>query len=176
LGSLEDYGRKVLFGGIKTLRKTNFVNPNDGFQFSLITGFDYSRFKLFLLSILWRATISTREMFQDAQIPDIDKENLRNMIISGNAGKDNEYPITFFSYLNDPTVAKDIIMQPIISKTNQRLIISFLLGGLIISFYVSSKYSMNDIKEYALTYESFNILYIPKGNGMNFILKCCNLI
>lgn len=179
LGQLDDYGKLVLFPNSKSsadLEEIVLSNPIDGAKMSVISGYDYGKFKLFLLSILWRSSISSREMFKEGKIPTEDEENIRKMILNNNSGNIDEYPITLMSYLNDTSVARDLIMQPIRSKTEERLIISFLIAGFCFMFYVSSKYSkMEEIEKYSLTHKRFCILHIPLGKGWDFIKNFCGI-
>ena len=57
ISKYEDYIAKYLKGGIE-------LNFEDDGSVIKVGGIDYKIFKLFQLSILWRASISTRELFQ----------------------------------------------------------------------------------------------------------------
>src|SRR5229473_2688230 len=60
IGQLEDYARKVLYGGKvavpESLTFMNQVNPH-GMKYTYCQNINHKKFKLFLLSILWRASI-----------------------------------------------------------------------------------------------------------------------
>ena len=77
LGRLETYGSKVLYGGLSRneyIECKNYKNLFDGCEFSVCENVDYKRFKLFLLSILWRASVTKRDLFNEAKMSSEDEE------------------------------------------------------------------------------------------------------
>jgi hypothetical protein len=79
----EDYAAKVIFGGTPIAA----IDHADGI---LVRGIDYPRFKLFQLSLIWRAGMSN--------LPEIPTrlfgrhpERLRQMLLQGNPGRQYEY-------------------------------------------------------------------------------------
>jgi len=67
LGRLETYFADVWFNRPLRPRQLEGQEVNN-------VGLDYARFKLFLLSILWRADLSTLKAFQDVGCPGLDEE------------------------------------------------------------------------------------------------------
>ena len=51
---------------------------------------DYTMFKLFLMSLLWRISIST--IFNDVKLEKVNEEQLRQMVYRGDAGRDLDFP------------------------------------------------------------------------------------
>ncbi len=175
IGTLEDYGRKVLFGGLKgneALRYSQHRNPYDGFSYTRWYNVDYAKFKLFLLSILWRACISTRPAFSDAVVSFEDLENLRSMIFNNQPGNVYEYPIVFMTYLNDKGVPSDYIFSPLKGNHPDRPLITFLLGGFVFVFNITKKYpNLTDIIDITLiTNGEYTIMNFPQGKAWDFIL------
>ena len=180
IGELETYGRKVLFGGLsqkKDIKARNYRNPSDGFQYTVFENVDYKQFKLFLLSLLWRAAISKRKTFKEAQISTENKEKLRKMIFTRDAGEINNFPIVILSYLRDNTALSDLIAQPIKSSTIDNDLITMMLAGFVFVFNITNNYKkISEIKDITITPEGkFTILHIPKGEILNFILKYANI-
>lgn len=93
IGKLDDYGAKFFYDKF----------PNDVLPcFKIIDGeecvvrendpfYDYKKMKLFLLSILWRSSISTRPLFQKVKLRREVEESLRLMIINGKPDEPDEY-------------------------------------------------------------------------------------
>ena len=180
IGSLETYGRKVLFGGLSQnefIDCKNFKNPNDGFEYSICQNVDYKKFKLFLLSILWRSCITKRDVFKEAEIPESDLEKIRLMLLNNEPGELKEFPIIILSYLNDETMPKDLIFQPIKSITPEKSLITFLLGGFVFIFNITDNYKgLEEIEEITITPENkLTIMHFLKGTAWEFILKYANL-
>ncbi|HPE09228.1 MAG TPA: hypothetical protein PLT28_05740 [Saprospiraceae bacterium] len=180
IGRLETYGRKVLFGGLskgEEIHCNNYHNPADGFQYSICENVDYTRFKLFLLSILWRACITKRDVFKAAAIDECDLEKIRSMLINNDAGRLNEFPIIILSYLNDDTMPRDLIFQPIKSVTPEKTMITFLMGGYVFIFNITDDYAdIGDIEEVTITPANrVTIMHFLKGTAWDFILQYANL-
>ncbi len=180
IGSLESYGRKILFGGLspnESIDCKNYKNPDDGFEYSICKNVDYTKFKLFLLSILWRSCITKRDVFKEAEIPAIDLEKIRLMLLNNCAGKLSEFPIIVLSYLNDETMPRDLIFQPIKSITSEKNLITFLMGGFVFIFNITDNYKdIKEIEEITITPENkLTIMHLLKGTAWDFILKYANL-
>jgi hypothetical protein len=181
LGGLETYGRKALYGGLKENEEIickNFKNPDNHFEFSICEKVDYKKFKLFLLSILWRSAISTKDLFQDVDISDEYLEILRKMILDGNPGKVNDFPIISISYLKDESIPYDFIGQPIKSVTDERILITFLLSGFIFIFTITpdskDTESINNLTP--SPDNRFGIMHIPQGHAWEFIMRYAKII
>lgn len=181
LGGLETYGRKVLYGGLKfheEISCKNFRNPNDGFEYSICKNVDYKRFKLFLLSILWRAAISTNPIFKDVDFSNNYIETLRKMLFEMNPGKINDFPIITLSNVKNNSIPSDLICEPIKSETSESTLITFLLSDFIFVFHVAQNIEETEtIKFFSpSTSNRFGIMHIPEKRAWNFILKFMNII
>ena len=95
LGKFESYAKMVLYGGKVDVRFKNLRFP-DGLEFTQVENIDYTKFKLFLLSLLWRASISSRPFFNTVQLGPYE-EMIRRMIIEGNPGPKSAFPCLFLS-------------------------------------------------------------------------------
>lgn len=180
IGNLEDYGRKVLYGGLsksESIECNNFINPNDGFEFSVCNNVDYKKFKLFLLSILWRSSITGKGLFKEVLIKKYHQRRIRKMIYSQDSKEMKDYPLVIMSYINDSSIPKDLILQPIKSGSKGKTIITFLIGGFVFVFFISRrKKVLEKIKKMTLTKDGkLPIMFIPRGQGWNFIFKYANI-
>lgn len=137
---------------------------------------DYTKFKLFLLSILWKASISSRSFFVDVDLG-THEEVIRKMILTGDAGEEHEYPIQFLTYLNDESTPRDFIGQPRVHKSNGHRMTSFFIGGIFYGFVVSSHAKPEHIITSTIKKNNeLLMVHIPKGQGMRFIAKYTGLI
>ena len=82
IGGFENYASRVLYGGKIPVSIKNFIKP-DGLEFSQAQGVDYIKFKLFLLSVLWRASISSNDFFSSVSLGSLYEEKIRQMILLG---------------------------------------------------------------------------------------------
>lgn len=180
IGSLETYGRKVLYGGLSKLEDVkckNYVNPNDGAEFSICENVDYKRFKLFLLSILWRAAISNREVFKEAELSHGHIRRIRRMILKNDPRKVWQYPVVIISYLNDSKMPRDLILQPIRSVLKDREMVTFLIGGFAMIFNITIKKTiLKKVQDVTMDNNGkLPIMHLPKGTAWDFIFKYASI-
>ena len=141
IGSYESYARLALEGGLSKNEKIEVLNYKNqhGVKGSLVKNINYKKFKLFLLSILWRASISSRPLFSAIALGP-HEEILRKMIFEGNPETSTDYPIVFMTYVNDKDMPQDIIAQPKkLRNGNGNLLYAFIIGGFFYNFFVNSK-------------------------------------
>ncbi|WP_149208014.1 hypothetical protein [Flavobacterium johnsoniae] len=80
---------------------SNFIFKYGGKNFKIYKDIDYSKMKLGLLSILWRASIAKNEMFEQININPEDEERLRLMILTNDAMDVEDYPIFIYQLDKD---------------------------------------------------------------------------
>lgn len=105
-----------------------------------IPGLDYHRFKLFHLSVLWRAAVSISPFFAGVQLGDRHTERLRRCLCEKNAGPEDRY--TFFALVlvdgPENAVVHGALMEPIPSKYKGHHVYVFIFGGCAWHYFVSS--------------------------------------
>lgn len=95
IGSYESYGSGVFFDGLPQSNCPTFKSGKiNDIHVTLFENLEYDKFKLFLLSLLWRASISNRKFFKNVNLGD-DEERIRKLLLSGKAGNDSSYPIFY---------------------------------------------------------------------------------
>ncbi|HYM93847.1 MAG TPA: hypothetical protein VET23_06895 [Chitinophagaceae bacterium] len=172
----ENYASRAIYGGELLAEECptfkSFRNQH-GMEFIKCNKLNYHKFKLFLLSILWRASISTRPFFSEINLNE-HEERIRQMLLSKNAGDVSEYPIVVMTYAHDSTLPKELIAQPRFVDLGDNIhLYSFMINGYFYFFYVS--HNNSNIPEFALSEtikpnNELNILIIPKDRGWDFIL------
>lgn len=85
LNGYETYASLVIKGGAKGIsyRREGAI--------VFLQGIDYAKFKLFQLSVLWRAGVSSLPFFGHVQLGP-HQEQLRKMVYTGDPGRSAEYP------------------------------------------------------------------------------------
>jgi len=130
LSVYEKYVREVLMGGVE------IVVQNEGNLLKL-SELDYDKFKLFQLSILWRASISNHPMFSRVRLGP-HEEIIRKMIQAGNPGKQTDYPCIIFGLNSKSGIPGSFIDQPRKLPIDGHTTYRFVFSGFMWSFYVSS--------------------------------------
>lgn len=120
----EDYFAKLWYLN-KTLPDT--INAD----FLEVENLDYNLFKLFHLSILWRASISRLAPFKEVSIGIEQEERLREMLLAGNSGLPTEYQIfgALLLSLGTHRVLDGFIMSPIVQIHEGSPVYMFVFGG-----------------------------------------------
>jgi len=98
----EKYGKTVLFN--------DYTDTQDIGDFIICRNIDYPKLKLFLLSNLWRASISRRPMFNGVKLEKKLEERLRRVIYQSIVPKESKYAIMMFIDRNP--VLKKFIDKP----------------------------------------------------------------
>lgn len=137
--NLENYTKKALYGGGELPVEEcpdciNYTDENDE-SFSICENLSYSKYKLTLLSILWRASISTKPFFQGISIGELHENNLREMIFNNDPRSFNDYPIIVVTTAADKDFSSGFIIEPRqVTDTDGVETCCFIIGAFIYIF------------------------------------------
>lgn len=89
-GIPDDYAFAFLHGG-----KTNFgsIHYEKTLVALVVKDFDYRKLKLFVLSVLWRASVSKIKFCSEIELGDEEEKRLRDIALYGAEPGDDEFPI-----------------------------------------------------------------------------------
>lgn len=171
LSKLENYGFTVLYGGkIRGASIVNEINQNN-VEWTRGIGVDYTKFKLFLLSILWRFSISSSEFYNFVDLGK-HEEIIRKMLINNDAGEQLDYPCSINSYRKHKELPFQIISQPLKHRHNNGICYSVMMGGLLYTFYMSKDLIPDYIAEIAINKNNeLKVLHMPKDSAIKVIKK-----
>ena len=159
----ERYASLVLNGGAKI--ETRLVDGNRIF----IKGVDYSDFKLFQLSIIWRASVSKLSMFSEVNLGK-HEEIIRLMLLNRCPGENYQYPVLLSPIIHENDVVEALIVKPTATRIDGQNAYRFVFGGIAWIFVVSSHKSAECIVEAALNRSGLLKLMPRKISDMNFIV------
>jgi len=133
----EGYARDVLLGGtaLTCVYEDGLVN---------FKGVDYKKFKLFQLSILWRASVSNLDFFKLVNLGPHEKI-VREMVLNSEPGDKYDYPCFALYLRNNGDDLKGLIVSPDKSRIEQSICYRFIFGGLIWVFVVSRSKKYKEI-------------------------------
>ena len=174
IGQYESYSRIAFLGGkLPAYECPTFsvCKNSEGLDFTYCEHISYKKFKLFLLSILWRADISQRDFFRSVNLGE-DSNIIRDMIYNGNPGIVEDYPILLHTYINDKQVPSDIIGVPTRIENDQRIMYVFVISGFVILYHLSKQNIPERFIKYTIqpSNEAF-IFHLPIEEGQEFLLK-----
>jgi hypothetical protein len=147
LGKWDRYASLILYDGYPKIREYREVP--DGMKYTYCAGIAYAQFKLFLLSILWRASISKRLLFGEVQLGP-HKERIRQMLLNSDPGEQLEYPCLIMTYLHLKEYPGEIVAQPSHARMNGGHVYKFLIGGLLYIFFISKHIIPPELRDVAI--------------------------
>ncbi len=106
----------------------------------LIKNLPYREFKLFLLSVLWRAGVATRKPFLKVNLGDKHEAKIRSMLWNHDPGKPMEYPILCEILINPDNrmPIEGTVMSPVSKRVEGQRSYTFIFGGCAWRYVVSS--------------------------------------
>jgi hypothetical protein len=174
IGGYETYARKALYGKVEEYSSdlpecANFKTTS-GVTFTHGKNVHYKEFKLFLLSILWKASISSRPFFKEVNLGPYE-ETIRKMILSGDAKDEETFPIVIMTWLNDKSSSSDVVAQPGINKKEKGVRYIFPIAGVTYVFHISPSSLNPDLREFILSSkDEAYFLHMPKGQALKLLL------
>lgn len=173
-GKYESYASRVLFnrrGEKKGMPSAKPMVAKNGVRYSQIGNIDYKKFKLFMLSILWRASITSISFFNRVQLGERHEERLRVMLLGENPGDESDYPFLMYSCVGDAKASKDVIGEPRTLKDNGLRVVVFLINGIFYQFPITSHANLD--KFLSCTIKESNemkLQHARNGEGWDLIM------
>ena len=182
IGKYENHASKILFGDGK--KEIEVETKKYG---HLIHGIDYKLFKLFQISLIWRASIATRKEIIKINLGP-HAEIMRQMLLNENPGEIYDYCVMIFLFPESSKDMKDLITPPELlrKRIEGNKVFRAIFNGLLWIFFVSSHSKSYSKKEYLLSKEGtqpiinsgksgeqyvFNLALDLKEKGNNIIKK-----
>lgn len=122
-------------------------------QFKIYKNIDYQNFKLGLLSILWRASISNIDFFKEVNLNIENSENIRLMLYNNNAKNIEDYPM--ISYLLNEDDERKLILNPRFINETEMQFCKFIVNGYMILFIIGKLKSTQNLYK-----------FIPNDSGL----------
>lgn len=129
LSVFEGHAKNVLFE-TETFRRTFLPSR------TVVHGVNYARFKLFLLSMLWRASVSSLETFQCVKLGP-HEETLRRMVLEALPGGPFDYPTELVICSKVAEELRHNIAPPLRFRIHTYITYMFMFGDLFCNFFIS---------------------------------------
>lgn len=143
LSIYEGYAARLLTGsdGIRFIRQGNSLR---------IEGWDYQRFKLFLMSVLWRASVSSLQFFKLVSLGPRE-ELLRKLLVSENPSDPEEFGCIVLHEFHDYKVISDTMFNPENMRWAGRRMIKIHFAGATWLFHCDKKQPAAHLRKFFLT-------------------------
>lgn len=171
IGGYEGYASKVLYGGGIPVSIENVRKADDGLEITIVHGLEYKTFKLFLLSLLWRASISYLPFFAAVDLG-LYEEKLRVMLLSGDPGPATRFPCILTSYKRTG-IPTGVISAPRKSRlADGRIMYVFVIAGMMYVFRVVEEEWTDWILEATVNEKGdMQIPHVPKESAAHLFNK-----
>ena len=136
LGPWDDYGKEVLIER-RSIEVLPINHPELKYPAETVKGCDYKKLRLFLLSMLWRGSISKRPFFKRVNLGP-HEEKIKQMIWDEDPGEEMDYPILTFSTRGSTNFGKDWTFQPTQKKLEGHHCTVFFISGIQVFFFISN--------------------------------------
>ena len=114
---------------------------------------NYTSFRLYMLSILWRASVACRIEFEEFQLPPLIEEVLRRCLLELTPPPPNELPFLLLSVEFDRGWTSGWVVVPRRGLADDVHTASFIVGGLLVTFFLSPISVDAEIKSLLLDYD-----------------------
>ena len=134
-----------------------------------LEGIEYSRFKLFALSVLWRAGVSSIDFFKQVKLGP-HEEKIRKMLLNQNPGEEFEYPFILSPIIHENEIQEALIVKPTWTRLDNHYAYRFVFGGIAWVFVVSSHKPPKEIIDASIGH-SCSLTMLPwEMSDMKFIV------
>jgi len=160
LSVYEDHVRRIFDGGTGI-----YITNGNPIK---IEGIDYQKFKLFQLSLLYRAAISNLDFFNNVTLdPHLNK--IRNMLLNVNPGSKFDYPCLIFMILMEKNKVLDgFIYPPQMLRIDGHRVFRFIFGGCFWVYFVSSHAKRLRFSEFILDENGKVLIPLRKAEDTHF--------
>lgn len=125
----EKYADLLIYGGNgkSAPRFQHAVGP-DGVKSIIVDNIDFRKFKLFVLSILWRASISSQNFFEHIDLGD-SAETIRKLLLEEDSLTAHDFKISLIGVKANKEIVK-LVSMPRIIKIGKGDVAVFFISGL----------------------------------------------
>ena len=132
IGNFEHYASLVFKSNLSGLSM-----HRDG-PLIFVEGINYKKFKLFLLSIIWRASISSREFFKQVSLGP-HEESLRLLLMNEEPGPALKYPCLIGGVTLGSGKPSDVIVEPRRVEIGAQTAYNMVIGNYSLLQFVSNQ-------------------------------------
>ncbi|HLE24877.1 MAG TPA: hypothetical protein VI935_04415 [Thermodesulfobacteriota bacterium] len=133
----ENYASKVYYGNEETtgIKHRRERSENSVLEWTVVKNISYEKFKLFLLSILWKSSISNSVFFKEVKLG-LHGEEIRKMIINSDPKNHHDYPCILLHAKHQELDVKQLIIPPKRFKDGKTTIYKFFISGIFYIYYI----------------------------------------
>jgi hypothetical protein len=127
-------------------------------RFLVFRDHDYKRVKNFLLSVLWRMSVSSSDMFEEVSLGKKHEESLRVGLLEDREFEEDEFPVTITAPYFEKEFFKDLILPPSASRMEGNKTYRCVIAGMFYTFFVGSAALSKELKALSLRRDEMPVL------------------
>src|SRR5437899_4461493 len=131
LGQWEHYAKKAFVDA----RGVQITHQKDAV---VLSNLDYKLFKLFLLSLLWRMSVSTLDFFKEVRLGPYE-EKIRLALINEDPLRPEQYACWMSVVQLSGKTYTDWIVEPTLARVGGRCVYSLVIAGILFNFHVGKQ-------------------------------------
>jgi hypothetical protein len=162
LSVYEQYMSRLLNGGISILGK------QEG-NLLYLSELDYKKLKLFQLSVLWRASVSSLAPFSQV-ILGPHEERIRLMLLEGDPGKCNQYGCIMATLMSGIELVSRLLVPPTWARLDGHMAYRFVFGGLVFVYVVASHALPSFVESCFVQEDGSVVVRLQQINEMGFLV------
>lgn len=162
LSKLERYANNNLYSQPFRSDNENFeqITNVHGINAIRCKSLDYTQFKLFLQSLVWRASVSEHDLFNNFKLTNEQAEQLRVSIYNSIPLEENEYACLIVTHQNEEEPMTDLVF---INSNNPKKV-SFFINQFIYLFYIDTTTVDEAVSQISLCRKNeMGITKLPEG-------------
>jgi hypothetical protein len=162
LSVYEQYAQSFLNGGLP-------LNVKEAGNRLHVSGLEYSKLRLFQLSILWRASVSSLPEFSQVRLGP-HEERIRALLHAQDPGPHDAYGCIVCALVHDKEVVEDLVVPPTWARIAGLKAYRFVFGGVVFVFVVSSNQIPEFIASHFLLPSGDLIIRLQQIREMRFLV------
>lgn len=155
----------------ETFIHSNGLMPVNVPEGVVLKGLDYTRFKLFLLSILWRMSVSSLDVFAEVKLGNLHEETLRVALLNGDPLGEDRYGCMLIALTLKGKIYTDWIIPPTLVKFCNQHCYRVLINGILYCFLVSKQPTPKQLKPLILNRQNQILVLTGDVENVPFLHK-----
>ena len=161
LSRWESYAKRVIFG------EETYLISREG-EFVRLGGVSYREFKLYLLSLLWRMSISSLRYFSDVSLGPYE-EKLRVSLLNEDPGSPADYPCFITAVLLRGRFEASWIIPPEHIRVHGVHCYRMVISGILYTFWVTNKPLVIDASQIAINEQGNFLMTVEHLEKIEFL-------
>ena len=163
LGRWEDYAKRAFVDGrgLQITQQKNAV---------MLCGLEYKLFKLFLLSLLWRMSVSNLDFFNEVKLGPYE-EKIRLALLNDDPLLPHQFACWMIVVLIGGKAYTDWIVEPTVARVGGRHVYSLVIAGILFNFHVGRQPLQPSVASHVLSEHGAMTVSVMRMRDIPFLIK-----